>query len=145
MPDLDRLVPELAALVGRLEAAKANRYRIFRFEGSGAIKACFVFLRMDVALAAMDAETLALVQAVQTIVLWADRAFDATSPLARAEGGVILRPTSPLARAEEGVTLRTEIGAVIRVACDPVLPVVARDPGRALRLVARLALAGRGS
>jgi len=87
MPDLDRLVPELAALVGRLEAAKANRYRIFRFEGSGAIKACFVFLRMDVALAAMDAETLALVQAVQTIVLWADRAFDATSPLARAEGG----------------------------------------------------------
>ncbi len=122
VPDLDRLVPELAVLVARLEAAGANQYRIFRFEASGAIKACFVFLKLDDALAAMPAETLALAQAVQSIVLWSDRAFDGTSPLARVGDRVILRP---------------EIGAVIRAGYDPVLPAMVRDPSHALRLAAR--------
>ena len=122
VPDLDRLVPELAGLVARLEAAGANQYRIFRFEASGAIKAAFVFLRMDAALAEMPAEDLALAQAVQTILLWSDRVFDGTSPLGRVGGGVILRP---------------EIGAVIRAGYDPVLPVMARDASHALRLAAR--------
>ena len=123
--DLDRLVPELPALVARLEAAGANQYRIFRFDPEGAIKAAFVFLKMDAALAAMEAETLALAQAVQTILLWSDRAFDGTSPLARVGERVILRP---------------EIGAVIRAGYDPVLPGVARDPSHALRLAARARL-----
>ncbi|MEL7082265.1 MAG: hypothetical protein AAGK82_12740, partial [Pseudomonadota bacterium] len=47
VPGLDRLVPDLAPLVARLEAADANQYRIFRFDDTGAIQACFVFLRMD--------------------------------------------------------------------------------------------------
>ena len=122
VPDLDRLVPELAGLVQRLEAAGANQYRIFRFEANGAIRAAFVFLKMDAALAGMPAETLALAQAVQTILLWSDRAFDGTSPLGRVGEGVILRP---------------DIGAVIRAGYDPVLPVMARDPSHALRLAAR--------
>ena len=120
--DLGRLVPELPSLVARLQAADANQYRIFRFDTQGAIKAAFVFLRMDAALAAMEAETLALAQAVQTVVLWSDRAFDGTSPLARVGDRVILRP---------------EIGAVIRAAYDPVMPPVARDASHALRLAAR--------
>ncbi|NJS40307.1 MAG: hypothetical protein HC783_16340 [Rhodobacteraceae bacterium] len=123
VPDLDRLVPELAGLVARLEGAGANQYRIFRFDASGAIRACFVFLRMDAALAALEAETLALAQAVQTILLWSDRAFDGTSPLARLGERVILRP---------------EIGAVIRAGYDPVLPVMAQDPAHTLRLAARV-------
>lgn len=121
--DLGRLVPELEGLVARLEAAGANQYRIFRFDRNGAIKAAFVFLKMDAALATMEAETLALAQAVQTVVLWSDRAFDGTSPLARVAERVILRP---------------EIGAVIRAGYDPVLPVMARDPSHALRLAARV-------
>jgi hypothetical protein len=121
--DLGRLVPELAALVAKLEAGGANQYRIFRFDAAGAIKAAFVFLKMDAALAAMEAETLALAQAVQTVVLWSDRAFDGTSPLARVGDRVILRP---------------EIGAVIRAGYDPVLPGMARDPSHALRLAARV-------
>jgi hypothetical protein len=125
VPGLDQLVPGLVSLVARLEAAGANQYRIFRFDGEGAIRAAFVFLRMDAALAAMPAETLALAQAVQTMLLWSDRAFDGTSPLARAGGRVILRP---------------EIGAVIRAGYDPVLPVAARDPAHALRLAARCRL-----
>lgn len=120
--DLGRLVPELPALVARLEAAGANQYRIFRFDAEGAIKAAFVFMRMDDALSAMPAETLALAQAVQTIVLWSDRAFDGSSPLARLGERVILRP---------------EIGAVIRAGYDPVLPGAARDASHALRLAAR--------
>ena len=120
--DLDRLVPELPVLVARLEAAGANQYRIFRFDRDGAIRAAFVFLRMDAALAAMEAETLALAQAVQTVLLWSDRAFDGTSPLARVGERVILRP---------------EIGAVIRAGYDPVLPAMARDPSHALRQAAR--------
>jgi hypothetical protein len=125
VPDLDRLVPELVDLVARLQAADANQYRIFRFEPSGAIRAAFVFLRMDAALADMPAETLALVQGVQTMLLWSDRAFDGTSPLARVGETVILRP---------------DIATLIRAAHDPVLPAVARDPSHALRLAARCAV-----
>ncbi|MBA3909809.1 MAG: hypothetical protein C0524_07935 [Rhodobacter sp.] len=127
VPDLDRLVPELAGLVGRLQEAEANQYRIFRFEASGAIKAAFVFLRMDAALADMPAGTLALAQAVQTILLWSDRAFDGTSPLVRAGEAVILRP---------------DIAAVVRSGYDPVLPAMARDASHALRLAARCLVTG---
>jgi hypothetical protein len=125
VPGLDRLVPELQSLLARLIAAEANQYRIFRFDPDGAIKAAFVFLRMDVHLAALEAETLALAQAVQTVLLWSDRAFTDTSPMGRVEGKVILRP---------------EIAALIRAAYDPVLPRMAQDASHALRLTARLGL-----
>lgn len=123
VPDLDRLIPELGPLVTRLTAAKANQYRVFRFDDSGAIQAAFVFLRMDPALAAQPAEELALSQVVQVMLLWSERAFAAQSPLAIAGQKVILRP---------------EIAGVIRAAYDPVLPAAARDASHALRLFARL-------
>lgn len=123
VPDLDRLVPELRPLCDRLTVADANQYRIFRFDPDGAIRAAFVFLRMDAHLSAVPAEVLALAQAVQTMLLWSDRAFTDTSPLGRVGDQVILRP---------------EIGAVIRAAYDPVLPVMARDASHALRLAARI-------
>ena len=47
VPDLDRLIPDLVPLVGRLKAADANQYRIFRFDEAGAIRASFVFLRIS--------------------------------------------------------------------------------------------------
>lgn len=124
--NLDRLVPGLAGLVGRLKAAEANQYRMFRVEADGAIRAAFVFLRMDAALAEVPVETLALAQAVQVVLLWSERAFAGSSPLARVGERVILRP---------------EIAGVIRAGYDPVLPDVARDKAHALRLAARLAAA----
>jgi hypothetical protein len=130
VPDLDRLVPELAGLVARLEAVGANQYRVFRFEANGAIRAAFVFLRMDAALADMEAGALALAQAVQVIVLWSEGAFRDSSPLVRMGGQAVLRP---------------EIAAVIRAGYDPVLPAVARDPSHALRLLARIGRAGGAS
>lgn len=123
VPNLDRLLSDLAALTGRLTRGGANQYRTFRFDAAGAIRAAFVFLRMDAALAAAPVETLALAQAVQTVLLWSDKAFAGRSPLALIGGHAMLRP---------------EIAAVIRAAYDPVLPAVARDPSHALRLAARV-------
>ncbi|MEM6386229.1 MAG: hypothetical protein AAF718_08345 [Pseudomonadota bacterium] len=122
-PDLDRLLPELPELIVRLKAVEANQYRAFRFDPDGAIKAAFVFVRMDEALSALPAEDLALAQAVQTIVLWSDEAFKDRGPLATIDGKVILNP---------------EVAAIVRAAYDPVLPAVATDPSHALRLAARL-------
>ncbi len=123
VPDLDKLLPDLAPLVGRLKAAGANQYRAFRFDDQGAIKAAFVFLRMDESLSAMPAEDLALGQAVQLLLLWSEQAFAEVSPLALVGGQTVLRP---------------EIGAVIRAGYDPVMPAVAQDPSHALRLAARV-------
>nr|WP_323765684.1 hypothetical protein [Marinovum sp.] len=127
VPDLDKLVPDLAPLVARLKQAGATQYRAFRFDAQGAIKAAFVFLRMDKTLAAIPAEDLALGQVVQVMLLWSEQAFAEVSPLAIAGGRTVLRP---------------EIGAVIRAAYDPVMPAVAEDPSHALRLSARVNLPG---
>lgn len=123
VPDLDRLIPDLGPLVERLKTAEANQYRVFRFDENGGIRAAFVFLRMDPHLSAVPAETLALSQVVQTMLLWSDTAF---------------RQKSPLAIAGETTILRPDIAAVIRAAYDPVLPVAAQDASHALRLYARM-------
>jgi hypothetical protein len=110
-------------LVEKLKSANANQYRIFRFDDTGAIRAAFVFLRMDEHLEKVPADALALSQAVQTIVLWSDMAF---------------RETSPLALINDHAALRPDIAAVIRAVYDPVLPAVAHDRSHALRLHARM-------
>ena len=123
VPKLDHLIPELTELVARLQKVDANQYRIFRFDETGAIKACFVFLRMDEHLEAVSADTLALNQAVQMMVLWSDVAFRETSPLAVANGTTVLRP---------------EIAEVIRAAYVPVMPAMSQDSSHAMRLAARI-------
>lgn len=124
VPNLDRLIPDLAPLCDRLEAAGANQYRAFRFDQAGAIRAVFAFLRMDGHLSDMPAADLALAQAAQAILCWGDAAFAKSAPLGLAGDQVVLRP---------------DIAAVIRAAYDPVLPAAAQDPSHALRLAARIA------
>lgn len=123
VPGLDRLVSDLHPLVERLKGVDANQYRVFHFDTDGAIKACFVFLRMDDALNTVSAETLALSQIVQSVLLWSDTAFRTQSPLAVAGDKTILRP---------------EIAGLVRAAYDPVLPAQALDASHALRLAARV-------
>lgn len=123
VPNMDRLLPDLGPLVARLKEVDANHYRTFRFDDTGAIKACFVFLRMDTHLRTVPAETLALSQVVQSMLLWSDLAF---------------RDRSPLAVAGETTVLRPDIAALIRAAYDPVMPGAADDPSHALRLAARI-------
>ncbi len=127
LPDLDRLIDGLVELVGRLKQADANQYRVFRFDEAGAIKACFIFIRMDAAMSAIPADTLALSQVVQSMVLWSDMAFTDQSPLGQLEDGrVVLKP---------------EIGALVRAAYDRSMPEMAQDASHALRLAARLQVA----
>ncbi|MEM9854342.1 MAG: hypothetical protein AAF841_07785 [Pseudomonadota bacterium] len=123
VPHLEALVPDLKPLLMKLKSMDANQYRIFRFDEAGAIKAAFVFVRMDEHMSAVSADTLSLSQAVQTIVLWSDEAFMDLSPLAQIEDRVILRP---------------DIADLIRAAYDPVMPVATQDKSHALRLAARL-------
>ena len=122
-PNLDRLVPELGDLVPRLQDAGANQYRFFRFDEAGGVRACFSFICMDEHLSVVPADTLALNQMVQAMVLWSDQAFREASPLAMIGDRAVLRP---------------EIGDLLRAAYDPVMPIVADDPSHALRLSARL-------
>lgn len=123
VPNLDQLVPDLVPLVAKLKQADANQYRIFRFDEAGAIRACFVFLRMDEHLSSVPADTLALAQAVQSILLWSDTAFDDAPPLAMIDDKAVLRP---------------EIADVVRAAYDPVMPAASQDASHALRLAARV-------
>ena len=123
VPGMDRMVPGLGPLVEKLQKVDANQYRFFRFDDAGAIKACFVFLRMDQHLSDVPAQTLALSQIVQSMVLWSDTAF---------------QDHSPLVVVGEGTALRPDIAALLRAAYDPVLPSAAQDSSHALRLSARI-------
>ncbi|MEZ5751449.1 MAG: hypothetical protein R3D60_05575 [Paracoccaceae bacterium] len=125
VPDLDKLVEGLGDLVPRLKERGATQYRAFRFDRDGTIKAAFVFLRMQGALAETPAADLALLQAVGVMLTWAEGAFATHPPLARANGVAVLRP---------------ETAALIRAAYDPVMPAVATDASHALRLGARVAV-----
>lgn len=124
VPHLEKMIPDLAGLCARLTARGANQYRAFRFDQAGAIRAVFVFLRMDAHLSSMPAADLALAQAAEAMLSWGDKAFRETPPLAKAGGTVVLRP---------------EIGALIRAAYDPLLPAASTEASHALRLYARMA------
>ena len=125
VPNLDKLVPDLDNMVVTLENAGANQYRLFRFDDDGAIKAAFVFLRLDEHMAATTADTIALSQAAQTILLWSDQAFSKSTPLAIVDRKTILKP---------------DVAGLISAAYDPAMPAVAKDDSHALRMAARLAV-----
>ncbi|MCK0138292.1 hypothetical protein [Aliiroseovarius sp. F47248L] len=128
VPKLGEMIPGLEPLVARLKAESATQYRAFRFDKDNAIQACFTFVCMQGAMAAQPAETLALTQAVQAILLWGEGAFSTKSPLALLpDGQTILRP---------------EIAALIAAAYDPMLPVAADDASHALRIFARMQVGG---
>lgn len=124
IPDLDRLVPGIGGILDQLTATGANQYRVFRFEENGAIRAAFAFIRIDEHMRDVPAQTLALSQAVQLALLWSDEAFQGSPPLLIGQDGDVL--------------LKPEIGALIRAAYDPAIPVMDRDPALAYRLAARV-------
>lgn len=125
LPGLDGLVPGLAALIPRLDHDGAVQYRHVRTEADGAIRACFVFVRIAGGMAELAADDLALALAVQVILVWGDGAFRDRSPLVQSDGGAVIRPV---------------IAALIRAAYDPVLPNATGDASHALRVAARSAI-----
>lgn len=124
LENLDRLLPELGALVPRLISADASQYRLFRFDEDGAIRAAFVFMRMTGGFARRPAEEIGLEMAVKSMLDWSSHAFAARSPLIRGADG--------LARVDPAVS------ALIGAAYDPVLPGAASDGSHALRIFARM-------
>lgn len=78
---------------------------------------------MDDQMSRLPAADIALLQAVQVILLWSDTAFKERAPLVRAKETAVLDP---------------DIAALIAAGYDRVLPAVAQDPSHALRLFARL-------
>ncbi len=128
IPHLDRLIPNLDALIARLAGAGSNQHRIFGFDEQGAIRICLTLLRYDDELRRVSARTLAVTQAVQSLLLWSDRAFAKEGPVAvlAETGRAIVKPWH---------------ARLIRAAYDPVLPARSEDPSLALRLAARMVAA----
>lgn len=124
VPHLDKLIPNMSTLLGKLLEVEANQYRIFRFDRVGAIRACFVFIKMDKHLKKVPAETLMLSQVVQSILLWSDNVFTHNSPLLVTDDNhTLLKPT---------------ISNLIKVAYDPTLPNASNDSSLAMRMSARV-------
>ena len=109
-----------------LLALQGSHSRIFRFDETGAIKACFVFLRMDEALNKLSAESLTMAQVVKVMLLWSDMAFEDRSPLVILENGATV--------------IRPEVSAILKAAYDPTMPLKANDSSHALRIAARVTL-----
>lgn len=86
-PQLADLVPDLEGLTRVLSAAAANQYRIYTFTPEGGLRVCVTLLRYDEALAQLSAPSLALGQAVQTLLMWSDEAFAGESPVTVRRGG----------------------------------------------------------
>ncbi|MFV0384373.1 hypothetical protein [Paracoccus sp. (in: a-proteobacteria)] len=109
LPDLDRLtgMPDLPT---RLAGLRADRYRIFRFDPDGGIRACLTFTRMGGTLKGAHPAQLAEALVMNSLLTFA-----------------------------HDVTPAPDLAALIRAAYDPVLAVAATDPAHALRLSARLA------
>ncbi len=124
-PNLVRLIPNLAGLIEQLTRHEANQYRVFSFEETGAIRLCITLLRYDDELQSVPAQTLAVGQAVQGMLLWSDGAFMDESPIAITEDGTCL--------------VKPNYAALLKAAYDPVLPDTASDASFALRLAARMA------
>ncbi len=119
VPDLGEMLPDLPALLTRLKGADAQTYRTFRFDRSGAIKACFAFVRMGGALAEAPADALATGEALGALLSWAQ-----TPPLARDAHGAV-GPSPAIAR-------------LLAAAYAPTMPAAAGDASHALRLWARM-------
>lgn len=124
VPHLGKLIPDLDRLVTTLSAAGANQYRIFGFDDQGAIRICITLLCYDADLQQISAQTLAVSQCYQGLLLWSDHAFTTESPIALIdEGRCIVKPW---------------YNCILRAAYDPVLPACGDDPSLALRLAARV-------
>lgn len=108
VPDLDRLTG-MPDLVDRLSRARADQYRMFRFDTDGGIRACMGFIRMGGPLAHSHPGHLA-----ETLFMRCALTF--------------ARDIVPAA----------DMALLIRAAYDPVLPVAASDSAHALRLAARI-------
>lgn len=126
-PNLLQFIPNLPDLIEALGQRGANQYRVFSVDADKAIRHCIVLLRYDGEMQQVSAQTLAVSQAVQALLMWSPEAFKTESPLALTEDGVcVVKPMH---------------ADLMRVAYDPALPGASSDPALALRIAARMTVA----
>lgn len=129
-PNLVRLIPNLGDLVAELAGQGANQYRVFNFDENGAIRLCIVLIRYDEEMQRVSAQTLAVSQAYQSMLLWSDRAFADETPIALTEDGLCV--------------IKPRHAALLAAAYDPVLPPASTEPALAHRLAARITVQAAG-
>lgn len=124
VPNLDKLLPDFDGMLASLGRSGATRYRTFGFDAEGAIRLSVVLIRVDAATEAQPLQTLATAETLQSLLLWAEGAFVADSPIAIVQGSGLC-------------IVKPEYAALVRAGYDPVMPSSSADASHALRLSAR--------
>lgn len=134
-PNLAEIIPDLPALIGRLQGADANRYRVFAFDDAGAIRAAVTLLRYDDNMREAPVDYVALTEAALAMLVYDEAGVAADRPvvMAKFEGDETAR-----------AILSPWHGRLLRAAYDPAIPAGSRDPALALRLAARIGVAEAG-
>lgn len=127
VPDLDRLIPDLPALITRLNAQDANQYRLLRHDDDGSINLCLNLNRMNSEMADISARDITLNFTFRSMLLWGSEAFESNTPLGRLKDGGI-------------AIIKPEFAALLRAAYDKRIPAASEDPALAYRLSARATL-----
>lgn len=128
-PNLPNFIPNLPALIERLNAANANRYRVFAFDDAGAIRAAITMLRYDEQMQAAPVDYIALTEAALAMLVYDEGAVAADRPVVMAKF-----EDDDMARA----VMHPWHGRLLRAAYDPAIPAGSKDPALALRLAARI-------
>ncbi|MEM7523736.1 MAG: hypothetical protein AAF360_08285 [Pseudomonadota bacterium] len=128
-PNLPNFLPDLPALVERLNEANANRYRVFAFDDQGAIRASITLLRYDEQMQAAPVDYIALTEAALGMLVFDERGVSEDRPVIMAkfdddeEARAVLTPWHAM---------------LMRAAYDPAIPAGSKDPALAMRLAARI-------
>lgn len=127
-PNLPNFLPALPDLIERLNAAEANRYRVFAFDDQGAIRAAITLLRYDDQMRAAPVDYIALSEASLGMLVYDEAGVAGDRPVVMTE-------------VEDGdarAVLSPWHARLLRAAYDPTIPAGSKDPALALRLAARL-------
>lgn len=128
-PNLGSFIPDLPALVERLNEANANRYRVFAFDDQGAIRASITMLRYDAQMQEAPVDYIALTEAMLAMLVFDERGVSEDRPVVMAkfeddeEARAILNPWH---------------ARLLKAAYDPTIPAGSKDPALAMRLAARI-------
>jgi hypothetical protein len=128
-PNLPKFLPDLPALVERLTAMNANRYRVFAFDDQGAIRASITLLRYDEQMRAAPVDYIALSEAALAMLVYDEAGTADDRPVVMAkfddddDARAIIDPWHAM---------------LIRAAYDSALPAGSKDPVLAMRLAARI-------
>lgn len=128
-PNLPNFLPDLPALVERLNKANANRYRVFAFDDQGAVRASITLLRYDEQMQEAPVDYIALTEAVLATLVFDERGVSEDRPIVMAKF-----EDEDVARA----VLSPWHARLLKAAYDPTIPAASGETALAMRLAARV-------